>query len=69
MLLLFTICGTVLAAKYTINTSGSVKTNGKIVAPAIKNPYSVYNAGQYVNTVASRTSAIAAVDIVMDYSG
>lgn len=59
-----------MAAKYTINTSGTVKTQGKIVSPSvIKNPYSVYSAGQYVNSVASQTSSIAVVDIVMDYSG
>ena len=56
-------------AKYTINTSGSVKSNGKVVAPITKNPYSVYSVGQYVNSVASQTSNVNTIDIVMDYSG
>ena len=63
------LAGSVYAAKYTINTSGSVKANGKIVAPVIKNPYSVYSASQYVNSVANKTSASNVIDIVMDYSG
>ena len=58
-----------MAAKYTINTSGSVKSNGKVVVPAIKNPYSVYNASQYVNSVAPQVASVGVVDIVMDYSG
>ena len=56
-------------AKYTINTSGTVKTQGKVVAPAIKNPYSIYSASQYVNTTVAKTSAVNVIDIVMDYSG
>lgn len=69
VLLSAVLCGSVLGAKYTINSSGTVKSQGKVVAPAIKNPYSVYSASQYVNSVASKTSAINIVDIVMDYSG
>ena len=63
------LAGSVYGAKYTINTSGSVKTNGKTVAPVIKNPYSVYSASQYVNSVAPRASYTNVIDIVMDYSG
>ena len=63
------LAGSVYGAKYTINTSGSVKTNGKVVAPAIKNPYSVYSASQYVNSAISKSNASSVVDIVMDYSG
>ncbi len=61
--------GSVLGAKYTINSSGTVKSQGKVVAPAIKNPYSVYSTSQYVSSVASKTSSVGIVDIVMDYSG
>ena len=69
VLLSAALCGSVLGAKYTINSSGTVKSQGKVVAPAIKNPYSVYSASQYVNSVASKTSSIGVIDIVMDYSG
>ena len=69
LILALSISTSVYAAKYTINTSGSVKSNGKIVSPAIKNPYSVYNASQYVNSVASKTASVNIIDIVMDYSG
>ena len=59
-----------IAAKYTINTTGTVKTQGKVVSPSvIKNPYSVYTAGQYVNSNISQSSSVGIVDIVMDYSG
>ncbi|MBR2069465.1 MAG: hypothetical protein IJ877_06870 [Candidatus Gastranaerophilales bacterium] len=65
----FILNGYVFGAKYTINTSGTVKTQGKVVQPAIKNPYSVYSASQYINSVTAKTSSISAIDIVMDYSG
>ena len=59
-----------LGAKYTINTTGTVKNQGRVVSPAvIKNPYSVYSASQYVNSVAPQTASIGVIDIVMDYSG
>ena len=63
------LMGSSLAAKYTINSSGSVKSNGKVITPAIKNPYSVYSASQYVNSVAPKVTNANVVDIVMDYSG
>lgn len=70
ILILATLAGCAMAAKYTINTSGTVKTQGKVVAPSvIKNPYSVYTAGQYINSNTPKTSSIGVVDIVMDYSG
>ena len=68
--LLVVLMGCAFGAKYTINTSGTVKTQGKVVSPSvIKNPYSVYSAGQYVNSNVSKTSSAGIVDIVMDYSG
>ncbi len=70
ILLSAVLAGSVYGAKYTINTSGAVKNNsGRVVAPAIKNPYSVYSASQYVSSVAPKTASVSAIDIVMDYSG
>lgn len=69
ILFLLIISTATFAAKYTINTSGNVKNNGKIVTPVIKNPYSVYSASQYINSNISKKSSIDVVDIVMDYSG
>ena len=63
------LAGSVYGAKYTINTSGSVKSNGKVVTPAVRNPYSIYSASQYVNSIAPKTSYTNVIDIVMDYSG
>ena len=58
----------VYAAKYTVNSSGTVKNQGKVVAP-INNPYSVYTPAQYINSKAAISKGTGIVDIVMDYSG
>ena len=60
------------AAKYKVNTSGVVKSNGKVVSPSISNPanpYNVYNASSYVATNKVNSSQVGTIELVMDYSG
>ena len=76
--------GVVFAAKYTINTSGTIKTNtGKTVSsPAnavnqnyyqpttsIQNYYNNYQSQAYVDNNQVNQSQTGIVEIVMDYSG
>ncbi|MCQ2957459.1 MAG: hypothetical protein MJ180_00995 [Candidatus Gastranaerophilales bacterium] len=65
--------GVVYAAKYQVNTTGTVKSNGKVVAPssvpAPQRNYNVYDAQTYVNTKQVNALAVPYVEIVMDYSG
>lgn len=64
----------VLAAKYTINTSGTVKTQqGQVVSPQAnavnQNYYSNYYANQYVANNTVNNTSVGTVEIVMDFSG
>ena len=68
--------GTVLAAKYTINTSGTVKNQaGQVItSPVIKNMqtnqvYNNYVMQNYVNSNQVNTDTVGTIEIVMDYSG
>ncbi len=66
--------GITFAAKYTINTSGVVKTNsGQIItSPANtvnQNYYNNYYAQNYVDSNQVNTTQVGIVEIVMDYSG
>ena len=62
-----------LAAKYKVNTSGVVKSNKKIVSPTNStqqtNPYSIYNAQNYINSNSVNKNQIQYIELVMDYSG
>lgn len=66
--ILFSSCSA-YAAKYKVNTSGVVKTNGKVVSPSKSNPYNVYNANDYVNTNKVNSVSVNTIELVMDYSG
>ena len=68
ILFLLILSGSVFGAKYTINTSGTVKTQNKTTVKT-QNPYTVYRSNNYVNSNIAKTSSIGIVDIVMDYSG
>ncbi len=60
------------AAKYKVNTSGVVKTNGKVVSPSVNNPvnpYNVYNATSYVSSNTVNAKQVGTIELVMDYSG
>jgi hypothetical protein len=64
----------VFAAKYTVNTSGTVKTqSGQIItSPANsvnQNFYNNYTAANYVNNNVVNQNAVGFIEIVMDYSG
>ncbi|MBR1908549.1 VWA domain-containing protein [bacterium] len=56
--------GMAFGAKYKVNSSGTVKTNGSVVNQNLYNVYSTqnYNAG-------ANTSQVQIIDLVMDYSG
>lgn len=63
--------GSAFGAKYKVNTSGSVKSKGKIVSPSGKpsNPYNVYTTGNYVASKQVMTAQVQTIELVMDYSG
>ena len=72
--LLISTC-TAFAAKYKVNTSGVVKTNGKVVSPSQTstpiqtNPYSVYDAQNYTSSNIVNKTQVPYIELVMDYSG
>lgn len=63
------------AGKYKVNTSGVVKSKGKVVSPSTQNPanqanpYNVYNAGNYVASNQVNSGQVGTIEFVMDYSG
>lgn len=63
----------VWAAKYKVNTSGTVKNvqTGKVVKPQTQstNYYNNYNATNYANSNQVNAVSVGTIDIVMDYSG
>jgi len=61
--ILFT-AGTAIGAKYKVNSSGTVKTNGTVVNQNLYNVYSTQNYDANTNT-----SQVQIIDLVMDYSG
>ncbi len=66
--------GMVFAAKYTINTSGTVKNQQgqTITSPANtvnQNYYNNYYAQNYVNNNVVNSSNVGTIEIVMDFSG
>ncbi len=70
ILIVFTICLTSEAAKYKVNTKGSVTSGNKqIQAPVNQNPLNNYYAQPYVNTKQALQGGVGTIDIVMDYSG
>ena len=72
MALMVSTCAA-FAAKYKVNTSGVVKTNGKVVSPSKTqtqtNPYSVYNAQTYTSSNVVNQTQVPYIELVMDYSG
>ena len=65
--------GVVFAAKYTVNSSGVVKTGGQVItAPSNtvnQNFYNTYQAQEYVDSGQVNASHVGIVEIVMDFSG
>ena len=64
----------VFAAKYTVNSSGVIKTNtGQVVAPAgntvNQNYYNNYYMQNYAESNAINSEQVGTVEIVMDFSG
>ncbi len=77
-LILATILATIFstgisfAEKYTINTSGTVKTNGQVVATPKQqtvNPYNVYTPSTYNANTQVAQADVPIINLVMDYSG
>ncbi|MDD3238004.1 MAG: VWA domain-containing protein [Candidatus Gastranaerophilales bacterium] len=67
LLIIFSV-GACHAAKYKINTSGVIKTNGKIIQTQTNmNPYNVYTPQTYNAT--KQVAQVQIVNLVMDYSG
>ncbi len=76
LLLVFLVVtsGAVFAAKYKVNTSGTVKTNsGQVISPTSnvvnQNYYNNYQASSYVANNQVNASNVGIIEIVMDYSG
>ena len=72
--ILLTTTAAVLAAKYTVSKSGTVKNNAgqTITSPANvinQNYYNNYTAANYVNNNVVNQNQVDIVEIVMDYSG
>lgn len=72
-ILVFSI-GTVFAAKYKVNTSGTVKTqSGTIISPVSntinQNYYNNYQASSYIASNQVNSNNVNIMEIVMDYSG
>ena len=65
--------GVVFAAKYTINSSGVVKTGGQVLTSPSntvnQNYFNTYQAQEYVNSGQVNASPVGIVEIVMDFSG
>lgn len=70
-LIIITSCGA-FAAKYKVNTSGTVKQNGQIVSPTkttTTNYYNVYTPQNYIENNQVNAGQIPVIELVMDYSG
>lgn len=70
-LIIITSCGA-FAAKYKVNTSGTVKQNGQIVSPTkttTTNYYNVYTPQNYIGNNQVNAGQIPVIELVMDYSG
>lgn len=70
-LILITSCGA-YAAKYKVNTSGTVKQNGQIVSPTkttTTNYYNVYTPQSYIGSNQVNSGQVPVIELVMDYSG
>ncbi len=65
--------GCAFAAKYTVNTSGQVKSNGNIIsAPSNainQNYFNNYQAQSYVSSNMVNANQVGTIEIVMDFSG
>ena len=66
--------GLALAAKYTVNTSGTVKNQAgqTITSPANtinQNYYNVYTPANYINNNVVNQAQVGTIEIVMDFSG
>ncbi|MCQ2739203.1 MAG: VWA domain-containing protein [bacterium] len=74
LFILLLATGVSFGKKYTVNSSGTVKTDtGKIItSPANtinQNPYSNYQTNTYVNTNQVNATQVGIIEFVMDYSG
>lgn len=70
-LILLTSC-CAFAAKYKVNTSGTVKQNCKTVSPTktqVTNYYNIYTPQNYVGSNQVNAGQIPVIELVMDYSG
>ena len=68
------VSGLAFAAKYTINTSGTVKNQAgqTITSPANsvnQNYYNVYTPANYINNNVVNQTQVQTIEIVMDFSG
>lgn len=68
-IIIFTTTCTAFAAKYKVNTSGTVKKDGKVVTPSVTTPYNVYNSTSYIANNQVNALSISTIELVMDYSG
>ncbi|MBR1681704.1 VWA domain-containing protein [bacterium] len=70
-LVIFISSCTAFAAKYKVNTSGVVKSNGAVDSPTenMTAPYNVYNASNYVASNTVNAAQVNTIELVMDYSG
>ncbi len=59
------------AAKYKVNNSGVVKSNGNTVNQQVpmNNPFNVYQSSNYVASNTVNSMQVNTIEIVMDYSG
>ena len=69
-----TLTGFAFAAKYTINTSGTVKNQAgqTVTSPANsinQNYYNVYTPANYINNNVVNKAQVETIEIVMDFSG
>ena len=74
ILAFFMLTGTTLAAKYKVNTSGTVKTQtGTVITPKAntvnQNYYNNYQAANYIASNQVNASSADIIEIVMDFSG
>lgn len=69
VIFLSTCCA--FAAKYKVNTSGVVKSNGNVVNQKVpvNNPYNVYKSSTYISSNVVNSMQVNTIEIVMDYSG
>ena len=70
-LIIITSC-CAFAAKYKVNTSGTVKQNGQVVSPTkttTTNYYNVYTPQNYIENNQVNAGQIPVIELVMDYSG